>query len=164
LAAAEGGGSSDDEHGLFLQTVVDSANVAFAIFMIVQAERMKRPAAPTVLATQPCRFCLAPIALKASRCPHCTSELKAAAFRDRPPTSGASRRLTQVSFLLNDRAKAGQHPSARPAGGMISALGSGRREARPPSTAHSLLCRQTTAIAGRQGSVTAPRVEKHPGT
>jgi large conductance mechanosensitive channel len=76
LAAAKTAGAATINYGVFLQTVVDFVIVAFAIFMIVrQLNRMKRSAAPAVLATQPCRFCLSPIALKASRCPHCTSEL-----------------------------------------------------------------------------------------
>ena len=76
LAEAKAAGAATLNYGLFLQSVVDFVIVAFAVFMIVrQLNRMKRPAAPAVLATQPCRFCLSQIALKASRCPHCTSEL-----------------------------------------------------------------------------------------
>jgi len=76
LKAAQEAGAATINYGVFLQTVVDFVIVAFAIFMIVrQLNRMKRSAAPAVLATQPCPFCLSPIALKASRCPHCTSEL-----------------------------------------------------------------------------------------
>jgi len=55
--------------------------VAFAIFLLVrQINRMKRqpeavPAAPT---TKECVYCLSAVPIKATRCPHCTSELKTA--------------------------------------------------------------------------------------
>jgi large conductance mechanosensitive channel len=78
LAAAKAAGAATLNYGLFLQTIVDFVIVAFAIFMIVrQLNRMKRPA-PAAPATQSCRFCFSPIDLRASRCPHCTSQLKAA--------------------------------------------------------------------------------------
>ena len=49
------------------------------IFLVIKAiNRMKRkeepaPAAPT---TKDCPYCFSPVPLKATRCPHCTSELK----------------------------------------------------------------------------------------
>jgi len=81
LAEAKAAGAATVKYGVFLNTVVDFIIVAFVIFMLVrQINRMKRqpevaPAPPT---TKECAYCLSSIAIKATRCPHCTSELKAA--------------------------------------------------------------------------------------
>jgi large conductance mechanosensitive channel len=58
--------------------VLDFIIVAFVVFLLVrQVNRMKReeeapPAEPT---TRECPYCLSTIPVKATRCPHCTSEL-----------------------------------------------------------------------------------------
>jgi len=81
LAEAKAAGAATINYGMFLNTVIDFVIVAFAIFLLVrQINRLKRqqeapPAAPT---TRECPFCLSAIHLNASRCPHCTSALKAA--------------------------------------------------------------------------------------
>jgi len=81
LAEAKAAGAATVKYGLFLNTVVDFIIVAFVIFMLVrQINRMKRQpevasAPPT---TKECPYCLSSIAIKATRCSHCTSELKAA--------------------------------------------------------------------------------------
>jgi large conductance mechanosensitive channel len=66
-------------YGLFINAIVTFLIVAFAVFLLVkQINVLKReeapPAAPT---TKDCPFCLSTVPLKATRCPHCTSELKA---------------------------------------------------------------------------------------
>jgi large conductance mechanosensitive channel len=66
---------------VFLNTVIDFLIVAFAIFLMVkQVNRLKRQpeAAPAPPSTKDCPYCLSAVAVKASRCAHCTSELKAA--------------------------------------------------------------------------------------
>jgi large conductance mechanosensitive channel len=81
LEAAKAAGAATIKYGMFINTVIDFIIVAFVIFLLVrQINRMKRqeevkPAAPT---TKECPYCLSTIAIKAVRCPHCTSELKAA--------------------------------------------------------------------------------------
>lgn len=81
LAAAQEAGAATINYGVFLNTVLDFLIVAFAIFFLVkQVNRFKRqpeeaPAEPT---TKECPYCLSSIALKASRCAHCTSQLQAA--------------------------------------------------------------------------------------
>jgi large conductance mechanosensitive channel len=81
LAAAKAASAPTINYGLFLNTVIDFVIVAFAIFLLVrQVNRLQRkpeapPAAPT---TKDCPYCLSSIALKATRCPHCTSELRPA--------------------------------------------------------------------------------------
>jgi large conductance mechanosensitive channel len=81
LAEAKAAGAATIKYGLFLNTVVDFIIVAFVIFMLVrQVNRMTRKpeAAPTAPTTKECAYCLSSIAIKATRCSHCTSELKAA--------------------------------------------------------------------------------------
>jgi large conductance mechanosensitive channel len=62
-------------YGQFLNTVINFLIVAFVVFMIVkQANRFKKP---VITSTKECPFCASAIALKARRCPNCTSELLA---------------------------------------------------------------------------------------
>ncbi len=80
LAAAKAAGAPTINYGAFINTIVDFLIVAAAIFFIVlQLDRLRKrheaPAAPT---TKECPFCMSAIALKAIRCPHCTSEVKPA--------------------------------------------------------------------------------------
>ncbi len=79
LSAAKAAGAATLNYGLFLNTVINFLIVAFAIFLLVrQVNRMKRQpeAVPTVPATKECPYCLSLVAIKATRCPHCTSELR----------------------------------------------------------------------------------------
>jgi large conductance mechanosensitive channel len=81
LAAAKAAGAATINYGIFLNTVLDFLIVAFVIFMLIrQMNRMKRKqeAPPAVPTTKDCPFCLSAVPIKAVRCPHCTSELKAA--------------------------------------------------------------------------------------
>ncbi len=78
LTAAKEVGAVSLNIGLFINTVVNFLIVAFAIFLVVKAmntlkRKQEEPPAPT---TKECPFCFSPISLKATRCPHCTSELK----------------------------------------------------------------------------------------
>ncbi|HEY3131225.1 MAG TPA: large-conductance mechanosensitive channel protein MscL [Acidobacteriota bacterium] len=76
LAQAKTAGAPTINYGIFLNTILDFLIVAFAIFLAIrQVNRMKRGQDPT---TKECPFCLSTIPLKATRCGHCTSELKAA--------------------------------------------------------------------------------------
>jgi large conductance mechanosensitive channel len=81
LAEAKAAGAATINYGLFLNTVIDFVIVAFVIFLLVrQINRLKRPGegpapAPT---TRECPHCAMTIPLKATRCPQCTSDLKAA--------------------------------------------------------------------------------------
>jgi large conductance mechanosensitive channel len=55
--------------------------VAAAIFVMVKGVnkmRREKEAPPAVPTTKDCPYCLSAIPIKATRCPHCTSELKAA--------------------------------------------------------------------------------------
>lgn len=71
-------GSATIMWGLFLQTVVDFLIIAFVIFLIVKsANSMKKAPAPADPTTKECPHCITTISIKATRCPNCTSELKA---------------------------------------------------------------------------------------
>lgn len=80
LAAAKAAGAATINYGIFLNTVLDFLIVSFAIFLLIrQVNRMiKKPEAPAPPATKDCPYCVSAIPLRALRCPHCTSELKAA--------------------------------------------------------------------------------------
>jgi len=81
LAEAKAAGVPTLNYGLFINTVIDFLIVAFAIFLLIrQVNRLtaKPEAAPGPPTTKDCPFCLSTIPIKATRCPHCTSELRAA--------------------------------------------------------------------------------------
>jgi large conductance mechanosensitive channel len=76
LADAHAAGAVTVNYGQFINNVVTFVIVAFAVFLIVKAaNRMKPQAAPS---TKDCPYCRMPIPVGAVRCPHCTSELRAA--------------------------------------------------------------------------------------
>ncbi|MGD0237875.1 MAG: large-conductance mechanosensitive channel protein MscL [Syntrophorhabdales bacterium] len=78
VAAAKAAGAVTVNWGVFINTIINFLIVAFAIFFMVKGVnkmRREKVADPT---TKDCPYCLSAIPLKATRCPHCTSELKAA--------------------------------------------------------------------------------------
>lgn len=80
LAQAKAAGATTLNCGVFLNTLVNFLIVAFAVFLLIrQVNRLRRQAepAPTAPTTKECPFCFSSIPIKATRCPHCTSELKA---------------------------------------------------------------------------------------
>ena len=80
VAAAKAAGAVTLNYGLFVNTVVNFLIVAFAIFFLVRGMNAlkKEEAPPAAPATKECPHCLSTIPIKATRCGHCTSELKAA--------------------------------------------------------------------------------------
>jgi large conductance mechanosensitive channel len=78
LAAAKEAGAPVIAYGAFLNTVINFLILAFVIFLVIkQINRLKGPAPAPAPATRDCPRCATPIPLKATRCPHCTSELAA---------------------------------------------------------------------------------------
>ena len=82
LAAAQEAGAATINYGLFITTVISFLIVSLVIFFIVRAfnrlrreEKEEAPAEPT---TRECPYCFSEIAIKASRCPECTSQLEPA--------------------------------------------------------------------------------------
>ena len=81
LAAAKAAGAVTLNLGVFINTIINFVIVAFAIFLLVRSvNQLKRQeqAPPAVPATKDCPRCFTAIPIKATRCPHCTSELKVA--------------------------------------------------------------------------------------
>ena len=79
LAAAKAAGAPTINYGAFINTIVDFLIVAAAIFFIVlQVARLRKQQEAPPPNTKECPYCLTSIAIKATRCPHCTSEIKAA--------------------------------------------------------------------------------------
>ena len=79
LAAAKAAGASTINYGLFLNTIINFVIVAFLIFLLIrQINRMApKPAPAPAPATKDCPYCFTAVPVKATRCPNCTSELKA---------------------------------------------------------------------------------------
>jgi len=64
------------KYGAFIQAVVDFIIIAFVIFLIVRAaNKAKKPAPAAEPTTKDCPYCFTAIPIKATRCPHCTSQL-----------------------------------------------------------------------------------------
>jgi large conductance mechanosensitive channel len=81
LAAAKAAGASTLNYGLFINTIINFLIVAFAVFLMVkQVNRLRREPEPAAAAptTKECPLCLSIIPLKATRCAHCTAELRGA--------------------------------------------------------------------------------------
>jgi large conductance mechanosensitive channel len=79
LAAAKAAGAVTVNYGLFINTIISFLIVAFAVFMIIRAvNKLKRETPSPEAATKECPYCLSVIPIKASRCAHCTAELKGA--------------------------------------------------------------------------------------
>ncbi|MBV8135712.1 MAG: large conductance mechanosensitive channel protein MscL [Deltaproteobacteria bacterium] len=78
LAAARTAGAPIVAYGSFINTIIDFVIVAFAMFILVrQMNRLVSPA-PAAPTEKDCPYCLSKIPLAATKCAHCTSELKAA--------------------------------------------------------------------------------------
>jgi large conductance mechanosensitive channel len=79
LADAKAAGAVTFNYGAFINTIISFVIVTFSVFLLIkQINALKRqeepaPAAPT---TKDCPYCLSAVAIGASRCPFCTSELK----------------------------------------------------------------------------------------
>jgi len=70
-------------YGAFITSVINFIIVAFVVFMMVKAMdsltglgKKKGPPAPPT--TKTCDFCKSTIAIEATRCPHCTSQIEIA--------------------------------------------------------------------------------------
>jgi large conductance mechanosensitive channel len=77
LAAAKTAGAVSLNYGIFVNTVISFLIVAFTVFLLIRyINKLKRPAVVKPPATKECPYCFSNIAIKATRCPNCTSELK----------------------------------------------------------------------------------------
>ena len=79
LKAAKDAGAPTINYGMFINTVIDFVIVAFVIFLLVkQMNRLKKEAPAAAPTTKECPYCLSQIALKATRCSSCTSDVRTA--------------------------------------------------------------------------------------
>jgi len=78
LDAAKKAGAPTLNVGVFLNTIVDFVIIAFAVFLLVKWINRLVGDQPAPPATKDCPYCVSAIPLAATRCPNCTSELKAA--------------------------------------------------------------------------------------
>jgi len=80
LAAAKAAGAATINYGLFINTTIDFVIVAFAIFLLIQQVNRfaKKPEPAPAPTTKECPYCISAVPLKATRCAHCTAELRAA--------------------------------------------------------------------------------------
>ena len=77
LAEANAAGAVTINYGQFINNVITFIIVAFAVFLIVRAaNRLKPQEATAAPATKDCPHCRMPIPVGATRCPHCTTELR----------------------------------------------------------------------------------------
>jgi large conductance mechanosensitive channel len=80
VAAAKSAGAVTINFGVFVNTIITFLMVVFAVFLLVRTiNRLRREeeAPPPVPTTKECTYCFSSIPIKATRCPQCTSELKA---------------------------------------------------------------------------------------
>ena len=78
LAAAKAAGAATVNYGLFLNTIINFLIVAFAVFLLIrQVNRLApKPAPAPAPATRDCPYCLSAVPVKATKCAHCTADLK----------------------------------------------------------------------------------------
>ena len=74
LAEAKAAGAPTLNFGVFLNTALEFLIVAFAVFILIkQVNRLK---GPVVIDTRDCPYCYSKMAIKATRCPACTSQIQ----------------------------------------------------------------------------------------
>jgi large conductance mechanosensitive channel len=78
-AAAKAAGAVTVNYGIFVDTVINFLIVAFSVFLLIRyINKLKKEekAPPPVPTTKECPYCLSIIPINATRCAHCTSQLK----------------------------------------------------------------------------------------
>ncbi len=79
LSIAKDAGAVTLNYGVFINTIVSFLIVAFAVFLLVRninKLRREKETPPPAPATKECPYCLSVIPIKATRCAHCTSDIK----------------------------------------------------------------------------------------
>ncbi|MBC1918985.1 large conductance mechanosensitive channel protein MscL [Listeria booriae] len=77
LKAAQDAGAPTINYGLFINNVISFLIITFSVFLIVKLISKYMPQEPKQPATKECPYCLSSVPKKATKCPHCTSELVA---------------------------------------------------------------------------------------
>jgi large conductance mechanosensitive channel len=77
VVAAKAAGAPTLNYGIFLNQIINFLIIALAIFLLVkQINRFHKPRPASAPTTKECPYCLSMIPLKATRCAHCTADLK----------------------------------------------------------------------------------------
>jgi large conductance mechanosensitive channel len=77
VAAAKAAGAATLNYGIFFNAIINFLIIAFAIFILIkQINRWQKPTPAAAPTTKDCPHCLLTIPIKATRCAHCTSELR----------------------------------------------------------------------------------------
>ena len=78
LEAAQEAGVATLNYGTFLTTIIDFLIIAISMFIVMKKifKAKKKDEAPAPVTTKECPYCKSTIALAATRCPHCTSEVE----------------------------------------------------------------------------------------
>ena len=78
IADAKSKGIPVIAYGAFINDAINFVIIAFTVFLLVKfVNRIKsQEAAPPAAPTKDCPYCISAIPLAATRCAHCTSELK----------------------------------------------------------------------------------------
>lgn len=77
-AQAAAAGAVTWNYGNFVTLIINFLIVAFCIFLVIRAmNKMKHPAPDEPAVAKDCPACMMSIPIKATRCPHCTTELSA---------------------------------------------------------------------------------------
>ena len=77
LAEAQAAGAVTVNYGVFVNAVITFLIVAFSVFLLVRAaNRLQPQQVPVAPTTKECPYCRMAVPVAATRCPHCTSELR----------------------------------------------------------------------------------------
>jgi len=77
LAEAQKAGAVSINYGVFINTLINFAIVALAMFLLIRAmNRLRTPEPVAAPENKQCPYCLSSVPLAATRCPHCTSPIK----------------------------------------------------------------------------------------
>ena len=77
LAEAQAAGAVTLNYGVFVNAVITFLIVAFSVFLLVRAaNRLQPQEAPAAPTAKECPYCRMAVPVAATRCPHCTSELR----------------------------------------------------------------------------------------
>ena len=77
LAIAQEAGAVTISYGIFINAIISFLIVAFAVFLLIRGInnlRVEEEAPAAEPTEKDCPYCLTSIAIKATRCPNCTSE------------------------------------------------------------------------------------------
>ena len=76
LAEAKKAGAATLNYGAFINTLINFLIIAFVLFLAVRAmNRLKGPQPAAAPVDKDCPHCAMKIPIKATRCPHCTSNV-----------------------------------------------------------------------------------------